>query len=952
MVAGLWFAAAIVVAVAVCLPAAAAKPKGVQAVVTGKTLQIAGTKKDDEVLLRRGKGKKLEIDTRGSAKAEFVFKLKRFRQIVVLGKGGNDAVPIDESKGPITTSERTTVNGGDGNDRLAGGLGAVTVNGDAGDDQLTDGPGGGSLAGGDGNDQLTGGSGAGALGGGNGNDRLAAGPGSASLDGGAGDDQITGGPGTTSMDGGPGDDTLNGGPGAESLNGGEGNDRADGNGGDDTAHLGAGDDSFQLDAGDGSDQLEGEAGQDRLLFNGTAADETVQAASGGGRLALSVDAAATGVDADGLEALTLNMLAGSDALVLTDLAGAGVGLASLDLGGGDGATDTVVVNGTTGADALTVSGSGTAFSVGGLSSLVEVASADAGVDRLTLNGSGGADGLTVDGTDAGEAFDLSPSGARLQLTGAVPVIDAGGFTALAIHARGGADTINVNDLAGAGVAQLSLGLESAPGSGSGDGQPDGVTLGAGAGNDTLAVTGSGAAASVSGLAVATSVVGNEAVDELVVRALGGADAVNASGFTGTLGRLTLDGGDAVDALTGSAGADVVIGGPGNDNALLGGGNDDFVWNAGDGTDTVEGQGGSSDRLLLFGSAANDDFQVFPNATRLGAVVNGVSAVDGAELERIEATPLGGADTVFFDNLATTAVTQAAANLGTGGGSSGDGAVDGVTVNATQIVDNVEVTGSAAGVNVTGTGIAPPMTVTGSDGTSDRLTINLLGGFDTIDASTLAAGAIGPVFNGGVGDDTLIGSPNADLFNGGMGLDLALMGAGDDTFTWNPGDGSDTLEGQAGLADRMLFNGANVNDGIEMSANGGRLRFFRNIATVTMDADNVEVIDFNASGAADTILIQNLAATDVDQVNIDLAAGGTTNPDGAADTVEVHGTDADDAFVLAGNPTAVNETGSPAAVSLRRQDPAMDQIILHGGAGNDTLDTTGLEPNSIQFTLLP
>ena len=35
-----------------------------------------------------------------------------------------------------------------------------------------------------------------------------------------------------------------------------------------------------------------------------------------------------------------------------------------------------------------------------------------------------------------------------------------------------------------------------------------------------------------------------------------------------------------------------------------------------------------------------------------------------------------------------------------------------------------------------------------------------------------------------------------------------MGAGDDTFVWNPGDDNDTLEGQGGF-DTMLFNGANV-----------------------------------------------------------------------------------------------------------------------------------------------
>ena len=46
-----------------------------------------------------------------------------------------------------------------------------------------------------------------------------------------------------------------------------------------------------------------------------------------------------------------------------------------------------------------------------------------------------------------------------------------------------------------------------------------------------------------------------------------------------------------------------------------------------------------------------------------------------------------------------------------------------------------------------------------------------------------------------------------------------MGAGDDRFIWDPGDGSDTIEGQAG-SDALTFNGANVAEQFDVSANGG------------------------------------------------------------------------------------------------------------------------------------
>ena len=112
-----------------------------------------------------------------------------------------------------------------------------------------------------------------------------------------------------------------------------------------------------------------------------------------------------------------------------------------------------------------------------------------------------------------------------------------------------------------------------------------------------------------------------------------------------------------------------------------------------------------------------------------------------------------------------------------------------------------------------------------------------------------------------------------------------MGAGDDTFVWNPGDDNDTLEGQDGF-DRMLFNGADVAENIDIAANGGRVRFFRNIANVVMDLNDVEGIDFNALGGADVVVVNDLSGTDVVEVNTNLAVNGVG--DGAARQRHRHG----------------------------------------------------------------
>ena len=128
----------------------------------------------------------------------------------------------------------------------------------------------------------------------------------------------------------------------------------------------------------------------------------------------------------------------------------------------------------------------------------------------------------------------------------------------------------------------------------------------------------------------------------------------------------------------------------------------------------------------------------------------------------------------------------------------------------------------------------------------------------------------------------------------------MLGAGDDTFVWNPGDGSDTVEGQAGI-DTLLFNGANIAENIDISANGGRVRLTRDIANITMDLNGVETIDFNALGGADTVTVNDLTGTDVSEVNIDLGAQRALG-DGAADTVVINATNGDDVI------TIINDNG--------------------------------------------
>src|SRR6202012_5556901 len=117
-------------------------------------------------------------------------------------------------------------------------------------------------------------------------------------------------------------------------------------------------------------------------------------------------------------------------------------------------------------------------------------------------------------------------------------------------------------------------------------------------------------------------------------------------------------------------------------------------------------------------------------------------------------------------------------------------------------------------------------------------------------------------------------------------DVAFLGSGNDMFTWNPGDGSDVVEGQDGV-DTLMFNGSNANENIDISANGSRVRLFRDVGSVTMDLDGVEHIQLATLGGADTVTANDLTGTDVNQVSVNLARSGGGG-DGQKDNVVVNG----------------------------------------------------------------
>src|SRR5215213_7378868 len=382
---------------------------------------------------------------------------------------------------------------------------------------------------------------------------------------------------------------------------------------------------------------------------------------------------------------------------------------------------------------------------------------------------------------------------------------------------------------------------------------------------------------------------------------GGNDVIALNEANGALPAANLFGGAGNDTLIGGSGADMLFGQSGNDT-LLGKGGNDLLF-GGDGNDTLTGGTGDDQ---MFGQAGDD--RMIWNPGDGTDLMEGGDGIDTAEVN-------GGNGSEVFT----------------------------ITANGSRVrFDRVS-----------------PAPFSLDIGTTENLVINANGGDDVITAGNGLATLISLTINGGAGNDTITGGDGADTLmgddgndtvTGGRGNDTALLGAGDDSFVWNPGDASDIVEGQAGT-DTLVFNGANIAEKIDISANGPRVRFTRDIGTVTMDLNGVEHINFKALGGADAITVNNLSGTGVTQVNIDLAAtpGGATG-DGAADTVVVNATNGNDFISVSGAGSSVSVAGLAAQISITGAEGANDALVIKGLGGNDFITAASLPAGIIKLTI--
>lgn len=619
----------------------------------------------------------------------------------------------------------------------------------------------------------------------------------------------------------------------------DGDDAAFGGTGDDIGILGAGDDLFGWNPGDGNDRIEGGEGYDTMLFNGANAAEQIDMSAVGERFRFFRDVANVVMDTDELEQVNFNAFGGEDTVTINDLTGTDIKQINIDLSAfgsndGDGAADTVIINGSDRTDAISVSGSAGQTIVSGLAAEVQIIGGEADSDRLVIN-------------------PLS-----------------------------GLDEVTINDLADSGLNSVEINL-AAPNSDSGDGFPDLVTLNASDRADVINISGVPGDVTVSGLGAEIKIIGAEVDrDPLVINGLAGDDTIDASNLAAGAMQLLIDGGEGDNTLIGGGENDTFIGGKGNDfaigeggddRAFLGAGKDAFLWNPGDGNDTIDG-GSGYDTMIFNGSGGNEIIDMLASGERFSFLRNiGNIVMDTNNLEQVDFQALGGTDTININDLTGTDIKKISLDLGGPDADGGDGEADMVNVIGSAENDVIQIRGAANDIVVAG--LSAKVAIADADAALDSLLVSGGDGNDRISAAGLKPNAIQLIIDGGAGNDGLTGSKGDDSLIGGIGDDTLLGGRGADSLTGGEGqdsfrfddlhEGGDTITDFVVDDDRILIRAEGFGGGLVagsaisadqftlgMAANSAANRFIYNNSSGEL------FFDRDGSGGADQTLIATLS----------------------------------------------------------------------------------------------
>ena len=449
----------------------------------------------------------------------------------------------------------------------------------------------------------------------------------------------------------------------------------------------------------------------------------------------------------------------------------------------------------------------------------------------------------------------------------------------------------------------------------------------------------------------------------------GANAINATSFSGN---VTLLGGDGNDTLAGGSGNDSIDGGN-NDDQISGGlGNDALIGGSGIDTlaETVDGNM-TLTTTGLSGALGADTYSTFEKAILTGGGSGNVLNASGVSTSTFGVTlvGLGGNDTLTGgagpDNL------QGGDGNDLLNGGAGNDTIDGGN-------DDDSITGGLGADSLTGGSGTDVLVETGAgifgltaSGTSGTLGIDtffsgfegasLTGGSgnDTINASSAS---VAVTLNGGAGNDTLTGGAGSDVLIGGAGTDSLNGSGGSDTVFENAnvsytlsattlaGNGNDTLSNIEKAS--IIIPTASGSTANILTLNGftGAVNFDGGLGTdmivataaANMTLTNAALIGVGSGVTLVSVEQARLTISGATGRTIDASgfSGPTTLTGGTGNDVLIGGSGIDSILGGNGNDSLSGRDGDDKLFGQAGDDKMRggnDNDSMDGGAGNDTMD---------------
>lgn len=347
------------------------------------------------------------------------------------------------------------------------------------------------------------------------------------------------------------------------------------------------------------------------------------------------------------------------------------------------------------------------------------------------------------------------------------------------------------------------------------------------------------------------------------------------------------GGD--DWLDGRGGNDVLIGGKGNDILYGGAGDDSYIYNLGDGLDTILDYG-NHDKICFGNGIKPEDLTYrIENYHDLRIIIKG-DETQGILIQDFNSDLQYKIEDIYFADGSRIRLSE-------------------VPLTYHQLNSSERIYLSHNGDTVYAAGGNDQ--IYGGDGND---TIYGEGGDDSI--------------SGGYGDDKLYGGSGRDRIDGyggnntiigGLGCDDLSSGTGDDTYVWNLGDGFDTITDQGGT-DRIKFG-----EGIRFSDLTFRHHSVNDLI-ITVKGDQTQGLHIIGHGGH--MMIEKLEFADGSIV--DLTRTGLIYNQTDLGETQISGTAYNDVIYAAGGDDTVSSwDGDDILIGGKGND------TLHGGLGNDT-----------------